>query len=127
MAYRQYTSCVSPGNFVDLGSGLVGIGQTLLLVLTMGFIAFFLASIVGLHCEFEGDGIYTLLLEAIIIFALLTAALIFPQAAIGLAILAAIIFLIGLLGDWLLATPGGPGAGDPTDIDPSLGTLAKGN
>lgn len=83
--------------------------------------------IVGLHCEFEGDGIYTLLLLAIAILALLIAAAVFPAAALGLLILAAVLFLIGLLGDWLLATPGGPGAGSPTGVDPSLGTMARGD
>jgi hypothetical protein len=241
MAFRQYTSCVSPGNYVDLGFNIVGISQILLLVLSMGFVAFFLASllggpagiwiaialdtsfiiyfywwlhgrliclsgdqlqcligvitglgpsnpldkggdndftmnlllasgptnftfpnddywhsvpqgqlltpnpqifaigrgyvtddghkeyIVGMHCEFEGDGIYTLLLQAIMILALLIAALAFPAAAIALAILAALLFLFGLFGDWLLASPGGLGAGTPTDIDPSLGTMARGD
>jgi hypothetical protein len=239
MAYRQYTSCVSPGNFVDFGFNLVGMSQALLLVLTMGFIVFFLASllggptaiwiaialdaafivyfiwwlygrliclggekcligvitglgpanplskggdndfsmnlllapgptnytfpndfywhsvpqgelvsqnpqilaigrgyvqdedhktyIVGLHCEFEGDGIRHLLLLATIILALLIAALLLPQAAVFFAIMAAIFFLIALLRGWLLNPPGGPGAGTPTDIDPSLGELAKGH
>jgi hypothetical protein len=82
---------------------------------------------VGIHCEFEGDGIYLLWLESITILALLTLALIFPQAAIVLAILAALLFLFGLLEGWLLNTPGSAGAGTPTDIDPSLGTLGKGD
>jgi hypothetical protein len=240
MAYRQYTSCVSPGNYVDFGGNLVGISNMLLLVLSMGFVAFFLASIlggpagiwiaialdtsfiiyfiwwlhgrliclggvkcligvitslgpsnpldkggdndfvmnlllapshtnytfpnddywnsmpqgelvspnpqilaigrgyvqgedhkkyiVGLHCEFEGDGIYSLLLKAIIILALLIAMLIWPEATLILAIVAVVIFLLGLLGDWLLAPPSGPGAGDdPSETNLPIGNLESGD
>jgi hypothetical protein len=47
MAFKQYTSCVSPGNYVDLGFNPVGISQTILLVLTFGFIAFAVLAIAG--------------------------------------------------------------------------------
>ena len=239
MAYRQYTSCVSPGAFIDLGFNLVGYSQILLLLIVNGAAAFFLQSLlggpagiwagiaaasffvmyftwwlhgrliclgpdqcligvitslgpsnpldkggdndftmnlllapgptnfsfpnadywnsapqgyipapnsqilgigrgyisdddhkpyeVGIHCEFEGDGIFTLWLESMAILAALILALIFPQAAAILIILAIFLFLAGLLGKWLLPPPGAPGAGNPIDVDPSLGTLSKGD
>jgi hypothetical protein len=243
MAYRQYTSCVNPGNYVDLSTNLVGISQTILLALTWGFVAVFAASLIGgpaglyaaialdsaiitylywwlhgrliclkhdtclvgtiaslgpsnpldklgdndftmdvllapaltdysdpvanyqnsvpqghlvapnasilaigrgyvsdaghkpyitsLHCEFEGDGIHTLLLEAEAVLALLIAALVAELLASALAgafiLLAIFIFLVGLLGNILLATPGAPGAGTPQDINPNLGVLGKGD
>ncbi len=47
MAFKQYTSCVQPGNYVDLGVNPVGISQIILLALTFGFIAFAVIAIVG--------------------------------------------------------------------------------
>jgi hypothetical protein len=82
----------------------------------------------GLHCEFEGDGIYTMLVIAIAVLALLAISLIpIPAVYVAALILAAFLFLFGLLSKWLLATPGLPGSGDPRDIDPVLGTLGKGH
>jgi hypothetical protein len=81
----------------------------------------------GLHCKFEGDGILMMLALAKMILGVLIAALIFPAIAPLLEIFAAILFLIGLLGGWLLNTPGGIAAGNPTDIDPNLGTMGRGD
>src|SRR5215207_1705109 len=47
MAFKQYTSCVNPGNFVDLGINPVGISYILLLVFTLGVGAFAVITIAG--------------------------------------------------------------------------------
>jgi hypothetical protein len=75
-----------------------------------------------LHCEFEGDGIYNLLNAAYGVLAILVASLVVP----GLWIVAIIIALVAFLRQFF-AEPGGPGAGTPLDIDPNLGSLAKGD
>jgi hypothetical protein len=82
--------------------------------------------VTSLHCEFEGDGIYRMRLWAIVILALLVASLFLPPFLSGLAIILAIIAILAGLGD-VLVPPGAPGAGDPTDIDPMLGTLHRGD
>jgi len=74
----------------------------------------------ALHCEFEGDGIRSLLDAFYGVLALLLAALAIP----GLWIVAIIIAILGLFGTFG-ADPGDPGAGTPLDIDPSLGSLDK--
>ena len=76
----------------------------------------------ALHCEFEGDGIRSLLDAMYGILALLIAALWIPGIWI-VAIIIAILALFGTFG----ADPGAAGAGTPLDIDPSLGSLDKRN
>jgi len=47
MAFRQFTSCVKPGNYVDLGFNPVGISFTILMTGVYLLIAFAIASIAG--------------------------------------------------------------------------------
>lgn len=72
----------------------------------------------AIHCEFEGDGIRSLLDAAYGVLALLLAALVIPGLWIVAAIIALLIILRKIFGD-----PGAPGSGTPLDIDPSLGAL----
>ncbi len=86
----------------------------------------------GLHCEFEGSGIYNLMLWAGIVLALLIAALALELLGpvgwlIKLLIMLAIFFGgTGIL-TGPLAGPNAAGAGHPTDVDPELATLEKGH
>jgi hypothetical protein len=82
--------------------------------------------VASLHSEFEGDGIQRMLNWAKVILAVLIAALLLPPFLAGLAfILAVILTLFGLSDVFVPAAA--PGAGDPTDVDPSLGTLRRGD
>jgi hypothetical protein len=83
-----------------------------------------------LHCEFEGDGLYTILMAlngiliALIIWlAIVLAASTYPVAALVLFILA----LLGFIVYKIFFVEHGPatGAGNPLDIDPTLGSLAR--
>ena len=47
MAFKEYTSCVKPSHYVDLGINLVGLANILLLLLTAGFVAFAVIAIAG--------------------------------------------------------------------------------
>jgi hypothetical protein len=79
----------------------------------------------ALHCEFEGDGIRSLLDAFYAILAILIAALwisgFLVVVYLAIAFILALLALDGALG----AGPGGPGAGTPLDIDPSLGSLDR--
>jgi hypothetical protein len=75
----------------------------------------------ALHCEFEGDGIRSILDAFYGVLAVLIAALWIP----GFWIVAIIIGLLALLRKIILAEPGDPGSGTPLDIDSSLGSLDK--
>ncbi len=88
----------------------------------------------GLHCEFEGSGIRNLMIWAGIVLALLIAALAVDLLGgpglgwlVKLLIMLAIFFggVGALTGP--LAGPLAAGAGHPTDVDPSLATLARGD
>jgi hypothetical protein len=76
----------------------------------------------AIHCEFEGDGIRRLLDAAYGVMAILIASLVVP----GLWIVAVIIAILAILRG-IFAEPGAPGAGTPLDIDPSLGSMDKGD
>jgi hypothetical protein len=76
----------------------------------------------ALHCEFEGNGIHTVLQGFYLVLALLLAALAIPGFLI-VPILIALLLLRNLFG----AEPGAPGSGTPLDIDPSLGSLDTGD
>jgi hypothetical protein len=47
MAYKEYTKCIKPANYIDLGINLVGISNLILLVLTAGFVAYAVIAIAG--------------------------------------------------------------------------------
>ena len=87
----------------------------------------------GLHCEFEGSGIYNLMIWAGIVLALLLAALALELLAPGLGWLVKLLIALAIFfgGTGALTGPlAGPlaaGAGHPTDVDPNLRTLAKGD
>ncbi len=84
------------------------------------------AYVASLHCEFEGDGIDTLYTWAKVILVLLIAILVVPPVIKALlALLAAFLTLMNVL-DVLTSPPGLQGAGDPRDIDPTLGGLERG-
>jgi hypothetical protein len=74
----------------------------------------------ALHCEFEGDGIRSILDAFYGVLAMLLAALLVP----GLWVVAIIIALLALLGKIVFGSPGAPGSGNPLDVDPSLGSLS---
>ncbi|MDX2249540.1 MAG: hypothetical protein SF052_22340 [Bacteroidia bacterium] len=76
-----------------------------------------------LHCEFEGSGIHDLLLQLYTLVLPLTVALLFPTPFSW--ILAILFFLVALFYylSTIFADQGGPGSGNPLDIDPNLGTL----
>ncbi len=85
------------------------------------------AYVASLHCEFEGDGIDTLYTWSKVILALLIAILIVPPVIKAiLALLAVFLTLMNVL-DVLTSPPGLQGAGDPRDIDPTLGGLERGD
>jgi hypothetical protein len=85
------------------------------------------AYVTSLHCEFEGDGIDTLYTWAKVILGLLIAILLVPPVIKAiLALLALFLTLVNVL-DVLTSPPGLSGSGDPRDIDPSLGHLARGD
>jgi hypothetical protein len=86
----------------------------------------------GLHCEFEGSGIYNLMIWTGIVLALLVAALAVELLGpVGWLVKLLIMLAIFFGGTGILTGPlAGPlaaGAGHPTDIDESLATLAKGD
>jgi hypothetical protein len=87
----------------------------------------------GLHCEFEGSGIYNLMIWAGIVLALLIAALAVMLAVPGLGWLVTLLIMLAIFfgGTGLLTGPfAGPlasGAGHPTDVDEDLKTLTKGD
>lgn len=72
-----------------------------------------------IHCEFEGDGIRSLLDAAYGVLATLLAALVVPGFWIVSIIIALLAILRKIFGD-----PGAPGSGNPLDVDPSLGSLS---
>jgi hypothetical protein len=237
MAFKQYTKCVPPGDYVDFGFNIVGISNIILLLLTAGFTAFAVIAIAGgpvgitlgiaaitavivflrwwlfgrliclgkdprncaivgmvaghghsdpsigsdskygdndytmniflapgplddkepkeayraapqghlvaenaavhsasrgyvqdgknikylkfLHCEFEGDGIRSLLDGAYGVLAVLLVALVVP----GFWLVGLIIAALILLRKIILAGRGDEGSGNPLDVDPSLGSL----
>jgi hypothetical protein len=84
------------------------------------------AYVCSLHCEFEGNGIQSMLNWAKVILALLILALVLPSFLSGLAFILAIILTLAGLSD-VFVPPAAPGAGDPTDIDPTLATLHRGD
>jgi hypothetical protein len=73
----------------------------------------------ALHCEFEGDGIRSILDAAYGVLAMLLLALVIP----GSWIVGVIIALLVLFRKIFLADPGDPGSGNPLDIGPSPGSL----
>ncbi len=80
----------------------------------------------NLHCEFEGDGIYSLLQYLLLIYTMLLVALALPfPADLILAILAFIVALIGGITQFRSA-PNTPNPGSPTDVIEE-GTLAIGD
>lgn len=86
--------------------------------------------VTALHCEFEGDGIKKLRIWAMAVLGVLALALAFDLLGVpflkGLLIILAIILSL-FAGSDRFTPPAGPGAGDPRDIDPSLGEMAKGD
>jgi hypothetical protein len=86
----------------------------------------------GLHCEFEGSGIYNLMIWVGIVLALLVAALALQLALgpggwlVSLLIMLAIFFGGVAILTGPLAGPLAAGAGHPTDVDASLAELAAG-
>jgi hypothetical protein len=77
----------------------------------------------ALHCEFEGDGIRTILDALYGALAALLLALAIP----GFWLVAIAIALLAFLRKIVFADPGDPGSGTPLDIDSSLGSLDRGN
>ena len=78
----------------------------------------------AIHCEFEGDGMHTLLMASYLITALLIASLFVPL----LWIVAVIITLLVLWSKiFSPKAKGGPGAGSPLDVNPNLGELNLGD
>jgi hypothetical protein len=81
-----------------------------------------------LHCEFEGDGLYSvlialngILIALIIWLGIVLAASTYPVAALVLFIVALLGFIVYKI---FFAEPGPTtGAGNPLDIDPTLGSL----
>lgn len=73
----------------------------------------------AIHCEFEGDGIRSLLDAAYGVLAMLLASLVIPGAWI-VAIIIAILAIVRKI----FGSPGAPGSGNPLDVDPSLGSLS---
>lgn len=47
MAYKQYTKCVKPADYIDLGLNIVGISNFFLLLFAAGFVAFAVIAIAG--------------------------------------------------------------------------------
>jgi hypothetical protein len=47
MAFKQYTKCVKPSDYTDFGFNLVGISQSILLLLTSVFLAIAAIAIIG--------------------------------------------------------------------------------
>ena len=86
--------------------------------------------VTALHCEFEGDGIHKLRQWAIAILGVLVLALAFDLLGVpilkGLLIILAIILSLFAGSDWI-TPPAAPGAGDPRDVDPSLGEMRSGD
>lgn len=77
-----------------------------------------------IHCEFEGDGIQTLLYASCLILAILVASLLVPYLWIVGVIIALLILFRRLL-PWDAGTE--PGHGSPLDVNPNLGELNRGD
>ena len=115
------------GRLVSPQPSILGIGRTY--VDDEGHLAY----VTSLHCEFEGSGIYNMLILAGIILGLLVAALALMLFLPGLGQLSQLLILLAILfgGTGLLTGPlAGPlaaGAGHPTDVDESLKSLERGD
>lgn len=89
--------------------------------------------VTALHCEFEGSGIRNLLVWASAVLAFLVAALAVQLLTSGLGWLVSLLIMIAIFlgGSGALiglgAGPDAAGAGHPTDIDPELATLKRGD
>lgn len=86
--------------------------------------------VTAIHCEFEGDGITKLRIWAAAVLGVLVLALAFDL--LGVPFLKYLLILLAIIlslfaGSDRAGAPAGPGAGDPRDIDPSLGEIAKGH
>jgi hypothetical protein len=82
----------------------------------------------AIHCEFEGDGIHTLLMASYLVTALLFAA--FLLGAFSLVIVAVIIALLAVWSKIFSSEARAgtaPGAGTPLDVNPNLGDLNLGD
>jgi hypothetical protein len=77
----------------------------------------------ALHCEFEGDGMRRILDAMYGVLALLLGSFFIP----GLWLAALAILILTLIRRIFSADPTAPGTGTPLDIDPSLGSLSKGD
>ena len=81
-----------------------------------------------LHCEFEGDGLLTILVALFGLLFILGLALAAYLAAASFPLLGVLLFILLWLAIIIykifIAKPGAPGAGTPLDIDPNLGSLA---